>query len=160
MSATPNRRQVLFSTDGHAGADILAYRRYLEQRYRRRFDEWAASYHDTWLEGRDRDRDLNHRIGVASAEDPANWDANLRLKLLDRQSIAAEVLFPNTSPPFYPSGAVTAPGPRTPEASCFIHDRQRCARRRRHDGRPPRGCHRRSCQPWSERYTQLTTPHK
>ena len=115
MSATQNRRQILFSTDGHAGADVLAYKPYLEERYHRRFDEWAAGYHDAWLEGLDRDRDPNHRIGVASAAAPANWDANLRLNLLDGQGIAAEVLFPNTSPPFYPSGAVTAPGPRTPE---------------------------------------------
>ena len=115
MSAPRNRRQVLFSTDGHAGADVLAYKPYLEQRYHGRFDDWAANYHDAWLEGLDRDRDPNHRIGVASAAAPANWDTNLRLKLLDGQRIAAEVLFPNTSPPFYPSGAVTAPGPRTPE---------------------------------------------
>jgi predicted TIM-barrel fold metal-dependent hydrolase len=44
-----------------------------------------------------------------------NWDAAQRLALLDGQGIAAEVLFPNTAPPFYPSGAITAPGPRTAE---------------------------------------------
>ena len=115
MSATQERRQVLFSTDGHAGAGVLAYKPYLEERYHGRFDEWATTYRDAWLEGIDRDRDPNHRIGVASAEAPVNWDAKLRLELLDGQGIAAEVLFPNTSPPFYPSGAVTAPGPRTPE---------------------------------------------
>ena len=115
MSASPQHRQVLFSTDGHAGADLLEYKPYLEQRYHQRFDDWAATYHDAWLEGLDRDRDPNQRVGVASAAAPANWDAPLRLELLDAQGIAAEVLFPNTSPPFYPSGAVTAPGPRTPE---------------------------------------------
>ena len=68
MSAMQNRRQILFSTDGHAGADVLAYKPYLEERYHQRFDEWAATYHDAWLEGLDRNRDPNHRIGVASAD--------------------------------------------------------------------------------------------
>ena len=39
----------------------------------------------------------------------------MRLEYLDSQGIAAEVLFPNTAPPFYPSGALTSPGPRTSE---------------------------------------------
>jgi predicted TIM-barrel fold metal-dependent hydrolase len=115
MTTTAERRQILFSTDGHAGADLLDYKPYLEQRYHQRFDDWAGGYHDAWAEGIDQDRDPNDRIGVASASAPVNWDATRRLELLDGQGIAAEVLFPNTSPPFYPSGAVTAPGPRTAE---------------------------------------------
>jgi predicted TIM-barrel fold metal-dependent hydrolase len=110
-----DRRQILFSTDGHAGADVLGYRPYLEARFHDEFDAWAAAYHDAWAERTDQDRDPNHRVGVASAEATVNWDASERLALLDEQGIAAEVLFPNTSPPFYPSGAVTAPGPRTAE---------------------------------------------
>jgi hypothetical protein len=50
---------------------------------------------------------------VASANAPLNWDANLRLEHLDDQGIAAEVLFTNTAPPFYPSGVLTSPGPRS-----------------------------------------------
>ena len=46
---------------------------------------------------------------------PLNWDSQLRLDdYLDAQGIAAEVLFPNTVPPFYPSVVLTAPGPRSP----------------------------------------------
>jgi len=115
MAIDSQRRQILFSTDGHGGADLLDYRPYLEERFHERFDDWASHYSDAWADGLDQDRDANHRIGVASAQAPANWDPDLRLSLLDEQGIAAEVLFPNTSPPFYPSGAVTAPGPRTPE---------------------------------------------
>jgi predicted TIM-barrel fold metal-dependent hydrolase len=37
----------------------------------------------------------------------------MRLEYLDSQGIAAEVLFPNTAPPFYPSGALTSPAPRS-----------------------------------------------
>ena len=115
MATTGTRRQVLVSTDGHAGADVLDYRPYLERRYHSQFDDWAARYHDAWAEDLDQNRDPNHRIGVASAHASVNWDAKERLALLDDQGITAEVLFPNTSPPFYPSGAVTAPGPRNAE---------------------------------------------
>jgi predicted TIM-barrel fold metal-dependent hydrolase len=115
MTTDGQRRQVLVSTDGHAGADLLGYRPYLESAYHERFDAWAADYHDAWADDIDQDRDPNHRVGVASAGASVNWDAKERLELLDEQGIAAEVLFPNTSPPFYPSGAVTAPGPRTPQ---------------------------------------------
>ena len=113
MAPNDARRQILFSTDGHAGADVLGYKPYLESRYHEQFDAWAAGYHDAWADDLDQGRDANHRVGVASAAAPVNWDAAERLALLDEQKIAAEVLFPNTSPPFYPSGAVTAPGPRT-----------------------------------------------
>ncbi|HEY6533346.1 MAG TPA: amidohydrolase family protein [Acidimicrobiales bacterium] len=115
MTTDGQRRQVLVSTDGHAGADLLDYRPYLERAFHERFDAWAAQYHDAWADDLDQDRDPNHRVGVASAGASVNWDAKERLELLDEQGIAAEVLFPNTSPPFYPSGAVTAPGPRTAE---------------------------------------------
>jgi predicted TIM-barrel fold metal-dependent hydrolase len=115
MTTDGQRRQVLFSTDGHAGADVLDYKPYLESAYHDAFDAWAAGYHDAWADDIDQDRDPNHRVGVASAQASVNWDAEERLALLDDQGIAAEVLFPNTSPPFYPSGAVTAPGPRNAE---------------------------------------------
>jgi predicted TIM-barrel fold metal-dependent hydrolase len=107
--------QILFSTDGHCGADLRDYKPYLEQRYHDAFDAWADDFHDAWADETDQDRDANHRIGVASMAAPLNWDAPMRLEYLDEQGIAAEVLFPNTAPPFYPSGALTAPGPRTRE---------------------------------------------
>jgi len=114
---TPNppepRRQVVISTDGHAGADLWDYKPYLESRYHEQFDAWAAAFHDAWAEDTDQERPANHRLGVASASAPLNWDSALRLAYLDEQGIAAEVLFPNTAPPFYPSGALTSPGPRT-----------------------------------------------
>lgn len=115
MRSDSNRhdRQILISSDGHAGADLLAYKPYLESRYHDEFDAWASTFSDAWAEGTDQGRDSNHRVGVASAHAPLNWDARMRLAYLDEQGIAAEVLFPNTSPPFYPSGALTSPGPRS-----------------------------------------------
>jgi predicted TIM-barrel fold metal-dependent hydrolase len=91
----------------------LDYKPYLEARYHDAFDGWASAFHDAWAEETDQDRPANHRVGVASMTAPLNWDTRMRLDYLDSQGIAAEVLFPNTAPPFYPSGALTAPGPRT-----------------------------------------------
>lgn len=112
---TGGTRQILISTDGHAGADLLDYKPYLESRFHDEFDVWASAFRDAWAEGTDQGRDTNHRVGVASAHAPLNWDAAMRLAYLDEQGIAAEVLFPNTSPPFYPSGVLTSPGPRSRE---------------------------------------------
>lgn len=108
-----SHRQVLISSDGHAGADLLDYKPYLARRWHDEFDAWATNFRDAWVEENDQDRPVNQRLGVASAGAPLNWDGPLRLEHLDEQGIAAEVLFPNTSPPFYPSGALTSPGPRT-----------------------------------------------
>jgi hypothetical protein len=44
-----------------------------------------------------------------------SWDHEARVKHMDAEGIAAEVMFPNTVPPFYPSGAVTALAPKTAE---------------------------------------------
>jgi predicted TIM-barrel fold metal-dependent hydrolase len=107
--------QILFSTDGHCGADLRDYKPYLEHRYHDAFDAWADDFHDAWADETDQDRDANHRVGIASMAAPLNWDAPMRLEYLDGQGIAAEVLFPNTAPPFYPSGALTSPGPRNRE---------------------------------------------
>ena len=113
--STAGKHQIVFSTDGHCGADLWDYKPYLEQQYHAAFDEWANGFRDAWAEGTDQDRDANHRVGVASMTAPLNWDARMRLEYLDSQGIAAEVLFPNTAPPFYPSGALTAAGPRSAE---------------------------------------------
>jgi predicted TIM-barrel fold metal-dependent hydrolase len=115
VNDSEQHHQILFSTDGHCGADLRDYKPYLEQRYHDAFDAWADDFHDAWADETDQDRDANHRMGIASMAAPLNWDAPMRLEYLDDQGIAAEVLFPNTAPPFYPSGALTAPGPRTRE---------------------------------------------
>jgi predicted TIM-barrel fold metal-dependent hydrolase len=109
------QHQIVISTDGHCGADLWDYKPYLEQRYQEEFDGWARSFHDPWADELDQDRPLNNRSGVASAAAPLNWDSQLRLDYLDSQGISAEVLFPNTPPPFYPSGVLTSPGPRSRE---------------------------------------------
>jgi hypothetical protein len=104
------------SSDGHAGADVLDYKPYLAREFHDEFDDWAAGFTEPWAEY---DRELIDtddefiRIGVASARSPYNWDSDQRAEHLDGQGIAAEVLFPNTVPPFYPSSTITAPAPST-----------------------------------------------
>lgn len=113
MSTANDRRQVIISTDGHCGAHLRGYKPYLEKRYHEAFDAWADDFHDAWAEDLDQDRPVDNRSGVASSESTLNWDSQARLDYIDAQSIAAEVLFPNTAPPFYPSGVLTSPGPRS-----------------------------------------------
>lgn len=106
-------RQILISTDGHCGAGLRDYKPYLAARFHEDFDAWAPGFNDAWASELSQDRPVNNRLGVASMAAPLNWDSELRNDYLDGQGIAAEVLFPNTAPPFYPSGVLTAPGPRT-----------------------------------------------
>jgi predicted TIM-barrel fold metal-dependent hydrolase len=103
-------RHIVISTDGHCGADLLDYKPFLESRYHEEFDAWASDYHDVWSELEDA-VPLGRRVGVASFSAPLNWESAARLQHNHEQGIAAEVLFPNTSPPFFPSGAISAPGP-------------------------------------------------
>jgi predicted TIM-barrel fold metal-dependent hydrolase len=114
MTESTANPYVLISSDGHAGADLWDYKPYLAREFRDEFDAWAETFVEPWAQY-DRevadDADENTRIGVASAGSPYNWDSDKRLEHLDAEGICAEVLFPNTVPPFYPSGPVTAPAP-------------------------------------------------
>ena len=118
MSKDPGRNYVLISSDAHAGADLYDYRPYLAPAFRDEFDAWAPSFYDPWTEldadteGSD---DENLRVGVSSFLSPYNWDSDKRIEHMDQEGIAAEVIFPNTVPPFYPSGAITAGAPSNPE---------------------------------------------
>jgi predicted TIM-barrel fold metal-dependent hydrolase len=106
------RRCVIISADGHCGAELLGYRPYLEHRYLDEFDAWAPTYRDPWGDVDALVRG-DERLGVVSYSLSLNWDSTRRLEYTDGQGIAAEVLFPNTTPPFAPSGVISAPGPRS-----------------------------------------------
>jgi predicted TIM-barrel fold metal-dependent hydrolase len=81
-------RYVLISADCHAGADVGMYKDYLETRWHEEFDAWASTYSSPWDEQ-----------FLSSAK--RNWDSDFRLAELDADGVAAEVLFPNTVPPFF-----------------------------------------------------------
>lgn len=108
-------RYVVISTDAHCGADIQGYKPYLEKKYHDDFDAWAATYTDGWAAyGTVHGEEGDHKIGIASYDDDLNWDSAKRQKALEADGIVGEVLFPNTAPPFYPSGAITAAAPSDP----------------------------------------------
>jgi predicted TIM-barrel fold metal-dependent hydrolase len=118
MTDSEPRKYVLISSDGHAGADLWDYKPYLAQEFHGEFEAWATKFSEPWVQYDDEltdGDDDNIRIGVASSGSPYNWDSEQRLAHLDAEGIAAEVLFPNTVPPFYPSSTITAPAPTTAE---------------------------------------------
>lgn len=101
MSTDGGERLILISADGHAGGNHEQYRSYLESRYHDDFDRWRAAYGNPF-------RDLT--TGTRTR----NWDDERRLGDLEADGVVAEVVFPNTIPPFFPTGAVVA-RPPTPE---------------------------------------------
>ena len=94
MSDTIDRYTII-SADGHAGGDILDYRPYLASRWHEDFDAWAATYENPFA-------DLLAPIAYRS------WDSDRRLAETESDGIAAEVLFPNTVPPFFTEGNLVA----------------------------------------------------
>ena len=100
-AATVPERYTVVSADGHAGGDIADYRPYLADRWHDEFDAWAAEYVNPYA-------DLIAPIAYRS------WDSDRRLAETEADGIAAEVLFPNTVPPFFAEGNLVALPP-TPE---------------------------------------------
>ena len=98
-------RYVVISADCHAGASIRAYRPYLASRYHDDFDAWMQTFENPYqdLTGDDAER---------------NWDSDRRLAELEADGVVAEVLFPNTIPPFFPAvSLVNQAPPPTPAIS-------------------------------------------
>ena len=116
MDKPESPRYCLISTDAHAGADIQGYGQYLPKAFHDEFDAWAATFDDPWSnlddEMHDRD-DPDIVMGRASFVSRYSWESDTRLEHMDAEGIAAEVVFPDTVPPFYPSGIITALAPRT-----------------------------------------------
>jgi predicted TIM-barrel fold metal-dependent hydrolase len=95
-------RLTLISADCHAGANHETYRTYLEARYLDEFDRWRGQYSNPFRDLTRGDRDRN-------------WDDHRRVSELESDGVVAEVVFPNTIPPFFPTGAVIARPPSPAE---------------------------------------------
>jgi len=91
----PDRRYTVISSDAHAGADLLDYRPYLASRWHDDFDDWAATY-------------VNPFADLLAPTAYRSWDSDRRLAENDADGITAEVLFPNTVPPFFEEGSLVA----------------------------------------------------
>jgi predicted TIM-barrel fold metal-dependent hydrolase len=92
---------IVISSDCHAGGSHAQYREYLDRAWLDEFDAWRAKYSNPFrdLQGDGRSR---------------NWDSDRRVADQDAEGVIAEVIYPNTVPPFFPTGSVIAPAP-TPE---------------------------------------------
>lgn len=89
---------VIISADCHGGAELYQYKDYLERRHWDRFDDWARDYA------------IPHE-DLMGEDGPRNWDHARRLADLEADGIVAEVIFPNTIPPFYPEPSLKAQQP-------------------------------------------------
>ena len=100
-------RYTIISADGHAGADIPGYKQYLEARFHDDFEAWAATFVNPFTD----------------LEDPSrvrNWDNEVRQAELEADWQAAEIIFPNTVPPFFPTGQLVV----RPPASGLEHEQR------------------------------------
>jgi predicted TIM-barrel fold metal-dependent hydrolase len=97
-----NDPYTLISADCHAGGNHEMYREYLDARYLDEFDRWRGAYSNPF-------KDLQ------AGRRTQNWDDDRRISELEADGVVAEVTFPNTIPPFFPTGAVIARPPQPEE---------------------------------------------
>ena len=98
--AEPN--YTIISADCHAGGSHEQYREFLDPSWRDEFDAWRGQYKNPWKDLRDTDLRIR------------NWDDDRRDADQLSDGVVAEVVYPNTVPPFYP-GFVLFAGPPTAE---------------------------------------------
>lgn len=91
-------RYIVVSSDGHAGGDIPDYRPYIPSKWLDDFDAWHDAFENPYP-------DLEGDLG------PRNWNSDRRLNDLHADGIVAEVIFPNTIPPFYPKSSLASQPP-------------------------------------------------
>ena len=101
--ANGDDRYIVISADGHAGGNVADYRPYLPARWHDEFDAWASGYEMPY-------EDLRGDLGAR------NWDSARRLRDLHADGQAAEVIFPNTVPPFFPKVSLTTQPPAVTKA--------------------------------------------
>jgi predicted TIM-barrel fold metal-dependent hydrolase len=101
---TGNDHYTIISADCHAGGSHEMYREYLDPAYLEDFDAWRGKYKNPF-------RDLQEKDGGRVR----NWDDERRIGDLEDDGIVAEVVFPNTVPPFFPSFVLFARPPKPDE---------------------------------------------
>lgn len=93
----------IISVDGHCGAAIPDYKPYLDSAFHEEFDSWAQNF------------SLRYGDFTTSSEFAhRNWDSDLRLAETVEDGVVAEVLYPNTYPPFIDMGPLSLHPPSTP----------------------------------------------
>ena len=90
----PDDRYLVISADCHGGGNIRDYRGYLPAALRAEFDAWAESYEIPYED-------------MKGPEGYKNWDSDRRLQEMEDDGIVAEVIYPNTVPPFFPKPSLS-----------------------------------------------------
>lgn len=98
----PSDRYAVISADCHAGADLRDYRSFLESSLHDEFDRWADAY-------------TNPFGDLVRPDADRNWDNAVRQRALEADGIVAEVVYPNTVPPFFPVSGLVAMVPSAQE---------------------------------------------
>jgi predicted TIM-barrel fold metal-dependent hydrolase len=98
----PDDHYTLISADCHAGANHETYREYLDAEHLDEFDAWRERYRNPFKD-------------LTTGTRDRNWNDERRIAELEDDGVVAEVVFPNTIPPFFPTGAVVARPPRPDE---------------------------------------------
>ena len=92
---TSTARYAVVSSVGLAGADLYDYKDYRASSWHDDFDAWAPTY-------------VNPYADLQAPTAYRSWDSSRRLEETEADGITAEVLFPNTVPPFFESSQLTA----------------------------------------------------
>jgi predicted TIM-barrel fold metal-dependent hydrolase len=87
-------RYVVISADCHGGGNIRDYRPYLASSWHADFDAWSSTYEIPYAD-------------MAGPDGDRNWNSDRRLAELEADGIVAEVIFPNTVPPFFPKPSLS-----------------------------------------------------
>ena len=99
----PDDHYVVISCDTHAGGSHAQYREYLDDQYKPAFDVWREKYKNPFKDLKNTDDRVR------------NWDAERRDGDQNRDGVVAEVIFPNTVPPFFPNFVLFAQPPTADE---------------------------------------------
>jgi predicted TIM-barrel fold metal-dependent hydrolase len=78
-------RYVIVTSDAHGGAAMADYKAYLDTSWHEEFDAWLAAVTMPWVDVRD----------------TSNWDDAIRIANMDADGVSAEIVYPNTLPPFF-----------------------------------------------------------
>jgi predicted TIM-barrel fold metal-dependent hydrolase len=95
-------RYTIISADSHAGGNMSMYEQYLPSEWKDAFDEWRGAYSNPYRDLQDDGR-------------TRNWDNERRVSEQYADGVVAEITFPNTVPPFYPTGSLIAMAPKNAE---------------------------------------------
>ncbi len=96
--ADGQERYIVISSDCHAGGSIEDYRQYLPSRWHGEFDAWAADYEIPYED-------------LLGDKGERNWNSERHQRDIESDGITAEVVYPNTVPPFFPKASLTAQPP-------------------------------------------------